>query len=157
MFRLVIATILVVGAAFVGATAASKTPAWKVHRVIDADTVVVTNIDGEKLTVRVLGLDCPESRVNSTCRRAERNGRPGCEQQVPRGRAATKRARQLLESRGVEMECGVTCKSDYWGRALRYLRVGGRDYGLTMIREGHCQDYGWKYPHPRMREYRRAR
>jgi endonuclease YncB( thermonuclease family) len=157
MYRLVIAMILVVGAAFVGATAATNTPVWQITRIVDADTVKVRNIDGVKLTVRVLGLDCPESRVNSTCRRDERYGRPGCDQQVPLGRKASRRARQLLESRHVDLECGVTCKSDQWGRALRYIRVGGRDYGLMMIREGHCQDYGWQYPHPRMREYRRAR
>ncbi len=32
----------------------------------------------------------------------------------------------------------------------------GRDYGLVMVRGGHCEDFGWKYPHPRSKEYMKA-
>ena len=44
---------------------------------------------------------------------------------------------------------------DPFGRRLAYVRLpDGQDYGMLMIREGRCEDFGWKYPHPRSGTYR---
>jgi micrococcal nuclease len=131
----------------------NSTEPYQVTHITDADTIKVSR-DGQETTVRVLGIDCPESKPNSKCRRDGRKGRPGCAEQVPRGKAATKRARELLEGATVTLECDGECKPGVYGRALRYIRLSdGRDYGLVMVKAGLCEDYGWKYPHPRMKSY----
>ncbi|MFH1177693.1 MAG: thermonuclease family protein, partial [Acidobacteriota bacterium] len=49
------------------------------------------------------------------------------------------------------------CEGDVFDRPLRYVRLAdGRDFGLVMIQEGFCADYGWKYTHPRGAEYAKA-
>jgi endonuclease YncB( thermonuclease family) len=130
----------------------------RVERVVDGDTVEVRLLDGGgRLTVRLLGIDCPESRPNDKCRRAGRRGGRGCDWQVPRGRRAGRMAREILERRRVRLECGRRCRRGGYGRALRYLRLeDGRDFGLEMVRRGLCRDYGHRYPHPRGQRYRRA-
>jgi micrococcal nuclease len=148
-------TLIIVMFLFVAVPGASTQP-YKVTYITDADTVKVSR-DGQQTTVRVLGIDCPESKYNDKCRRDGRQGRPGCAQQVPRGKKANKRARELLEGATVTLECDGRCKDGYYGRALRYIRLAdGRDYGLVMVKAGLCEDYGWKYPHPRGGEYRSA-
>lgn len=123
-----------------------------VSRVVDGDTIHVD--DGrDDITIRVLGIDCPEPHRNATCRK---HGAAQCETEIPLGRAATKRARELLRPGDtVSIEGGE--KVDRYGRTLAYVRLpDGRDYGLLMLREGICSDYSAKYPHPRQAEYRAA-
>jgi len=127
-----------------------------VDKVIDGDTIKVRLLPGgdEKLTVRLMGIDCPESHKNRKCQRDGKQGRKGCDWQVPRGLKAAKRAAKLLKQQTVTLECEGPCKEGRYGRALRYVRLeDGRDFGLVMVEEGLCQDFGWKYPHPRMKQY----
>lgn len=130
----------------------------RVVRVVDGDTVEVRLLDGGgRLTVRLLGIDCPESRPNDKCRRAGRRSGRGCDWQIPHGRRAGRLAHEILERRQVRLECGRRCRRGGYGRALRYLRLeDGRDFGLEMVRRGLCRDYGHRYPHPRGQRYRRA-
>jgi len=130
----------------------------RVARVIDGDTVAVRLVDGgAELVVRVLGIDCPESRWNNKCEREGGRGRHGCKWQVPRGKVATLMAREILEGRTVRLECGRKCARGGYGRDLRYIELeDGRDLGLELVRRGLCEDFGWKYPHPRQDAYRRA-
>jgi len=130
-----------------------------VEKVSDGDTIKVRLLPGgsEKLTVRLLGIDCPESHRNAKCRRDEKAGRHGCDWQVPRGLKASRRAAALLKHKKVYLECGRKCKKGAYGRALRYVRMeNSLDYGLVMVREGLCEDFGWKYPHPRGEAYLKA-
>jgi micrococcal nuclease len=126
-----------------------------VERITDGDTIKVRLLpSGEKDKIRILGIDCPESHHNAKCRRDGAQGRKTCAQQVPLGKAAGKLAAKLLKRAKVQLECGKKCKTDRYGRLLRYVRMAdGRDFGLEMIRSGLCEDFGWKYPHPRGREY----
>lgn len=130
----------------------------EVARVVDGDTVVVRLVDGgAKVTVRLKGIDCPESRWNNKCERDAEQGRQGCKWQVPRGQAASRMAKQILRGRIVRLACGKKCGRGGYGRALRYVELeDGRDYGLEMVRRGLCEDYGFKYPHPRQASYRRV-
>ncbi len=127
----------------------------EVARVVDGDTLVVRLVDGgAKATVRVLGIDCPESRWNNKCERDGNQGRHGCKWQVPRGLAASRMAKQILRGRIVRLACGKKCGRGGYGRALRYVELeDGRDFGLEMIRRGLCEDYSFKYPHPRQSAY----
>lgn len=134
-----------------------------VDKVSDGDTLVIRGFPGTKgkrITVRILGIDCPESHKNSKCRRDGKQGRMTCAQQIPLGKKASKRAAQLLKQEKVYLEPGTDDgkfdKGGY-GRLLAYVRLqDGRDFGLTLIEEGLCSDFGWKYPHRRGDEYEKA-
>lgn len=122
-----------------------------VDHVVDGDTVWV-NTASALVDIRILGIDCPESKHNAKCMK---QGAEACDADVPAGKAATVRAKQLLRGR-ITLEPGPTgFKIDGTGRRLlAYIRLGdGRDYGLQVIKEGLCQDFGWKYPHPRGAAY----
>lgn len=131
----------------------------RVVEVLDGDTLVV-RADGNDLRIRILGIDCPESSVNPKCRRQGRQGGPGCEEQIPEGKDATARARELVEDEVVRLESeegnGHFGRGGY-DRILAYVRTeNGRDFGRVLISEGLCYDYGDKYPHPRHESYERA-
>lgn len=101
--------------------------------VVDGDTVDVVPLGGgPQTTVRLLGLDCPEVDTRA-------------------GRLAGEHAAELLAGAMVTLESGTRhFERGYYKRLLAYVRLpGGRDFGLHMIRAGWCEDYDWKYPHPR--------
>ncbi len=130
-----------------------------VLKVIDGKTIKLRTVTGGgigEITVRVLGIDCPESHRNQKCRRDEEEGLKGCDWQIQRGKMAAKYAEKLLMRRQmmVLLECGGKCSKDEAGKELRYIWMkDGRDFGLEMIQNGLCENYGWKYPHPRSEEY----
>jgi endonuclease YncB( thermonuclease family) len=132
----------------------------KVDWIADGDTMLVILPDGQKAAIRVLGIDCPESKHNAKCERDGREGRLGCDAQVPLGKAATKYAISLLKGRDVTVETrdgNGTTENDVYGRALAYVRLpDGRDFGLQMVHDAKCSDFGWRYPHPRMDRYKAA-
>ncbi len=147
----------------------SKLPARKARKLSDgASGLVVRVVDGDTLkvrvratqqvaTIRVLGIDCPESRKNSKCQRDGKQGRHGCRWQIPRGKKAKQLAKHLLENETVTLECGGKCRKGSYGRFLRYVRMkNGVDYGQEMIRKGLCEDFGWKYPHKRATTYQKV-
>src|SRR5690606_24025046 len=104
--------------------------------------------------LRILGIDCPESRPNTKCRKTK-----SCAAEVPRGKLATRRTADLAPvGARVTVEAGKgegPLELDRYRRPLGYVRLeDGRDLGLVLVREGLCADYGWKYPHARMEQYR---
>lgn len=130
-----------------------------VTKIADGDTFtacLLPNKEGS-IRIRVLGIDCPESHANAKCKRDEKKGKPSCEQQIPLGKKATARARRLLYDQVVSLESPKGTgqfERDNFGRWLAYVRTPeGRDFGKTMIKDGHCENYQWKYPHPRGAEY----
>jgi micrococcal nuclease len=136
-----------------------------VEKVVDGDTLRVRLPQGKKLTVRILGIDCPETHRNDKCEKDARRGRPTCEQQIPWGRKATQAARGLIAGKEVILQCPGECTNGGYGRALRYVHVvdgkllgrkNGYDFGLEMVREGLCRASRFKQGHPRFRKYRNA-
>lgn len=114
-------------------------------RVIDGDTIEVSS-EGGPVKIRLIGVDCPESRRNAKCAREG-----GCEAQLPAGLKAKARTEELTRAR-IRLE-GKGGKDKY-GRTLAYVRTGeGKDLGLVLIQEGLCASTGSKYPHLRSREY----
>lgn len=129
--------------------------------VSDGDTLQVQLAEGEEppsFYIRVLGIDCPETRRNDKCARDEAEGRRSCDEQIPLGQRAKVRARALLQGATVSLEPGEGgFEWDVYDRLLAYIRLSdGRDLGLTLIDEGLCSDFSWRYPHPRSEAYRAA-
>lgn len=106
-------------------------------RVTDGDTIRVQLRGHEdEQRVRVLGIDTPE---------LEGPNRPKNECFGP---AATKRMRTLLRADGdVTLIADPTqADKDKYGRLLRYVEVGGRDAGATLIKEGYAEVMAWDPP-----------
>lgn len=134
--------------------------AGEVVRVVDGDTMDVALSSGGEVRVRVLGLDTPEKRRGTKVNKdAERSG-SSVTQQIELGEEATTRAMALLMNKRVKLESGRADRGprkDVFDRYLAYLILpGGKDYGLIMIKEGHGECFGWKYPHPRQEVYEKA-
>lgn len=116
----------------------------RVIEVKDADTLLVRLLPEEKkVKVRVLGIDCPEGPKRNDPQKL--------------GQAAAQIASGLLAGKEIKLESGTgdgKFKVDRFERLLAYIKLAdGTDYGLKMIAEGHCGDFGWKHPHPRGAEY----
>ncbi|MBU2698797.1 thermonuclease family protein [Pimelobacter sp. 30-1] len=113
-----------------GGTTAKDAPRTqaRVERVVDGDTIRIRTAKGREKSVRILGINTPE---------LARNGKPGeCY-----AAQATKVLQDLLDQapdRGrVELIGDPTQDNkDVYGRLLRYVEVGGRDVGATLIRRG---------------------
>ncbi len=134
-----------------------------VDKVLDGDTLVVRPVverEGERIRIRILGIDCPESHKNPKCMRQGRQGGPDCEEQIPRGKKAGRHVAELIKHETVRLESGEDDeKFDRGGydRILAYVRLDdGRDLGKHLVEKGLCRDYGHKYPHPRHDDYQEA-
>jgi len=105
MLPLLAAVLFLKGTAPVSAT---------VVRVVDGDTIIAHVEAGD---VRVLGLDCPEASRNIVCRR---KGTAACEAELPKGRAATAKARELLDlGAEIRLEPGRgSFRRDRWARTV---------------------------------------
>lgn len=91
----------------------------RVTEVTDGDTYDVRRSIGGEVTVRLHGVDAPESAQTY-------------------GQAATRRARQFLQGENVRITVEDIGR---YGRAVASVEVGGADLGAALIRSG----YGWYY------------
>jgi endonuclease YncB( thermonuclease family) len=93
----------------------------RLARVIDGDTLELA--DGRR--VRVLGID-------------------SCEMNTYGGKAAKAEAERLLDGAAITLteQPGVTV--DRYKRLLRYVQIGGTDFGVEMVRNDHTGVYGGK-------------
>lgn len=99
--------------AFVPTKAAKK---YKVVKVIDGDTIKLSN----GTTVRLIGIDTPEK---GKCGYAE----------------AKKKLTKLVQGKKVTVPNPKSVKDkDKYGRALRYVSVGGKDVAPIMIKSGYA-------------------
>lgn len=115
-------------AGLVGGGGGVPTPSaqpWVAVRVLDGDTLDVTDAHGVRQRVRLLGIDAPEEA---------HDGSPAaCGAQ-----AATARLRELVPvgaSVAIEYDVGGD-RTDRYDRQLAYLAAGGRDVGETLLQEG---------------------
>lgn len=125
------------------ATASSKTSA-KVVKVIDGDTVSV-EIGGKKETIRLIGIDAPEStdpRKPVQCFGIE----------------ASKKARELLSGKTVLLESDVTQGDrDKYQRLLRYIFLEDKtNINQLMISEGYAHEYTYSLPYKYQEEFKNA-
>ena len=104
----------------------------EVLSVIDGDTLTVS-IDGQKETVRVLGINTPETQYSN--RGAE------CF-----GAEASSYAKNLLEGTEVTIEQDVSQDSrDKYNRILAFVGLqDGRDFGQVMLADGYAYEYTYQ-------------
>jgi len=120
----------------------------RVVRVIDGDTLKVGLTTGQAVTVRLIGIDTPETRKPRTLVQCG-------------GLAATARMKKLAFSKGIART--VTLKSDpsqdradRFGRRLVYVNGGGVDFGRSMLSSGWAKTYVYRRKFVRVSTYRRA-
>ena len=109
-----------------------------VERVVDGDTLNAL-IDGISETVRIIGIDTPETVHPSKPVECF-------------GREASNRLEELLAGRSVLLQTDSRQDRDRYGRLLRYIELDDGDVGARMIRDGYAYSYK-QYPHPRLAEY----
>ena len=122
-----------------------------VHHVVDGDTISLhceSDLPKTKKSIRLMGIDCPESKANQKCLREG-----DCADQIPKGKKAKARLSELL-TKNVRADI---ISRDKYGRELGYVYANGKDVGLTLLQEGLCKNIGNKYPHPKKVIYDAAR
>ncbi len=109
---------------WIGGTVARPTPAI-VIRAIDGDTVVVRTGSGRTETVRLLGIDTPETH----------DPRKPVQCFGPEAAAYTKRA---LTGRRVRLELDVEARDKY-GRLLAYVYLDREPYNERLLKLGYAR------------------
>jgi micrococcal nuclease len=117
---------------------------YRVLRVIDGDTVNV-EMDGESATIRLIGLDTPES-VHPTMA-------VECF-----GLEASERAKSLLTGQSVSLENDSSQDNiDKYGRYLRYLFLkDGTNFNMKMIADGYGYEYTYFLPYKYQKDFKAA-
>jgi endonuclease YncB( thermonuclease family) len=117
--------------------------------IVDGDTFDVKLKDGPVLRIRPWGYDCPETSMNDKCMR---NGADECKFEIQRGKNAKEYTRGVLDGKKLVLEGPF---SNNGNRKLAYVRVQGKDLGVTSILSCKCK-FEEKYNHKRKKEYREA-
>lgn len=116
-----------------------------VERIVDGDTIVVRDRNGEDLgRVRILGMDAPELSLN---------GRPA----MCGATAAQEELARLLEGQNVQLVTDPRQPDrDDYDRLLRYVEVGSVDVTESLIRSGHAPATSRAQTHTRHETYAAA-
>src|SRR6056297_1398738 len=116
-----------------------------VARVIDGDTMEVEYANGTEETVRLLGVDTPEttfSRVSPDEFAGIPDTTAGSDQLFNWGERATTLAEDELEGRQVEMVFDPDSdRRGYFGRLLVYLYVDGENFNGQLLADGYARMY----------------
>ena len=127
---------------------AARPATARVVRVVDGDTLKVRLTTGPIVTVRLIGIDTPETR------------KPGTPVQCG-GPNATARMRTLAFRNGTGRSVTLSSdptqdRTDRYGRTLAYVDAGGVDLGRSMIASGWAKSYVYDSAFERVSTYRRA-
>jgi len=124
---------------------AAATRRARVLTVVDGDTIKVRATDGGSETVRLVGIDTPESK------------RPQTPVECGAKRAASA-MRALVTGTTVTLRRDPTQDAiDKYGRTLGYVDLGKRDVGEAMVRSGWAKPYVYAgVPFARVDAYRAA-
>ncbi len=127
-----------------GVTDNSEHEWYPVVKVIDGDTFAVA-MDGRNVTVRLIGIDTPESvdpRTTVQCF----------------GREASQKAREILSGTTVRLEKDPSQgELDKYGRLLAYAFLqSGMNIAEYMIVEGYGHEYTYNLPYKYQTEFKAA-
>ena len=98
-----------------------------IERVIDGDTVELSEPLYGAIKVRLDGIDVPETRTAS------------CKKEMQRGYEAKGFAVGVLEGRAVTIH--TLGKKGRWGRLIARIEIDGKDYGQAMLERGYAVRY----------------
>lgn len=117
---------------------------YPIVSVVDGDTVKI-NLDGKTTTLRLIGLDTPETvdpRKPVQCFGVE----------------ASNKAKELLSSKKVRIEKDSTQGNlDKYGRTLAYVYLeDGTFYNKYMIENGYAHEYTYDLPYKYQNEFKNA-
>ncbi len=117
---------------------------YNVVKVIDGDTISV-NMDGQTITVRLIGLDTPETvdpRKPVQCF----------------GKEASNKAKEVLTGASVNLVKDETQgDKDKYNRLLRYVYLkDGTNFNKMMIEEGYGHEYTYDIPYKYQKEFQQA-
>ncbi len=117
---------------------------FRVASVTDGDTIKV-NIDNQVTTIRLIGLDTPET--NHPSKPVE------CF-----GREATAKMQSLIGAKTVRLESDSTQDNiDKYGRLLRYVyTTDGENVAHLMIKNGYAYEYTYYLPYKYQSEFKQA-
>ncbi|MCU0632773.1 MAG: thermonuclease family protein [Methanolinea sp.] len=112
-----------------------------VTRVIDGDTIMVQYPGGREETVRILGIDTPETEDHGNWGN-EYEGISDPAYLTSWGLRASEYTRSLLAGRNITLtgDCQAG-ERDRYGRLLAYVSRDGTDVGAMLIREGYARIY----------------
>ncbi|QQR82097.1 thermonuclease family protein [Candidatus Campbellbacteria bacterium] len=121
-----------------------QSPLYSVVSVVDGDTVKLS-IDGTTQTIRLIGLDTPETvdpRKPVQCF----------------GKEASNKAKELLTGKSVRLEVDASQGTlDKYGRTLGYIfRDDGLFYNKYMIEQGFAHEYTYNIPYKYQSEFKAA-
>lgn len=119
--------------AFLATSASAETAT--VSRVLDGDTIVIDYpcsllLPDRKMSVRIAGIDTPESRANGA----------KCDAELRAGLDA-KSAMKALVRPGSVVELTVEGPDKYACRIVASVALDGVDLGAAMIAAGHARPY----------------
>lgn len=111
----------------------------KVTAVVDGDTVKAS-IDGKEQTIRIIGINAPESTSTKDCY----------------GDESTSKAKEFLTGKWIKIESDKTQdNTDKYQRLLRYVYFDqATDFGKRMIQEGYAYEYTYAKPYKKQAVYR---
>ncbi len=121
----------------------SDSTAYSITRVVDGDTIIA-NIDGKDTTIRLIGVDTPETVHPSKSVQYY-------------GKEASNFTKNLLQGEKVYLVTDPQQgKTDRYGRTLAYVyrAPGGLFVNAEIIRQGYGHAYG-RYPFKYLEEFRR--
>ncbi|MEM2070808.1 MAG: thermonuclease family protein [Archaeoglobaceae archaeon] len=109
-----------------------------VLEVVDGDTIKV-NINGTVEKIRVLGIDCPETRAANDPAKFQNIS---VEKLDYWGKVAKKFAEENLNGKNVTIKIDpYSDRKDRYGRTLAYVYLEGVDFGALMIQKGLARVY----------------
>jgi micrococcal nuclease len=133
----------------------------KILRVVDGDTLKIT-YKGKQESIRLIGIDAPESRVNPRAKREAQRTGEDMKTIVTMGKEATQFVNTLVKSGDkVSIEFDVE-KRDKYGRLLGYVYLSnGKMLNEEIVKSGYANlltiPPNIKYQDRFVRAYREAR
>ncbi len=120
--------------------------------VVDGDTIRVLR-NGKKVDVRILGIDCPETRRGSKLSRQAERAELDTDQMLRYGEIAHRTTRNWLKGRTVTLVFpDGEIRRGSFGRLLAYVEQEGVDIGERLLLGGNAFASGEE--HPRQQPYR---
>lgn len=112
---------------------------YEVTQVVDGDTVKA-RVDGKVESIRIIGIDSPESTSSTECFGAE----------------SSAKAKEFLGGKWIQLEKDDSQGDrDKYGRLLRYVWFDeGTDFGRRMIEEGYAHEYTYSKPYNKQAQYK---